>query len=222
MVGDLSRASIIVSDIDVKLMSANDVDSRSLDVDQDGQVDIRFVIRSHYTMGAGASGHAYIAAEHVDVGLTGFLGDDSTFVDTSVWTWASSSTQYSVEHRTSVTRACRPFGDASLLSVVSDRPKLQPYVAGEQLTIADSFIVDSVRLVEQQGSSMLNYLGVVNDTLYTSQYWYNSNCNSFPNGQIIYAGFRIEQSGNYRLGWVMFSVLSDSWIKIHQVALQND
>lgn len=221
-IGDLSNASLVLSDHDVRVFGPNGIASKSVDVDQDGQQDIRFVIRSYYTMGAGPSGHAYIAAEHAAVGLTGFMGDDSTFVDTATATWSSGSGQYSVEHRTTITRACRPFSDAVLSSVASQRPKLRTYMPAEELQEDASYISDSVRLVLQQGSSMLNYLGVVNDTLYTSQYWYNSNCNTFPNGQLNYTGFRIEQNGTYRLGWIMFTVLEDRWVKIHQVALQND
>jgi hypothetical protein len=220
VIGDPANATLLVVDDTIK-GAVNIPRTRNLDVDQDGQTDIRIVLNCTHTLGTGYRVRAYIAPEHPDAGLTGFYTNDSTFTSTSYTFINSSASGYSVERRQLVRSSCRPLLDGELVSVTSNRTRLKTFSPGELLALEETFIADSVRLVSNISSSLLNYHGVVNDTLYTSQYVSSINCNAFPQGQPNYIGFRVQRPEDTILGWIKFSIISDEWIALHQVAVRN-
>ena len=218
MVGDLSNAEIVYSDVLVQSPYVGSIE-QGFDIDGDGNSDVRFVIRAYQSLGAGHSGHAYIAPMHQGMSLSGTLSNDTTYSKTVITVLSSS--QWSAEVRSSYLYGCRPFLDSMTYSITAENPQLSWFEPGSHLSINSDFLTDSVRLIEQPTSSMLMINGVVNDTLYTSQYSNHIDCNFPPLDELTYLGFRLTTASGPALGWIMFTALDSQRIAIHQIAVQR-
>lgn len=221
VVGDLTGMQLIQGNTALTLMGMYDVATAHFDIDGDGDQDLRLGFFRESTLGMGLRTWAWLLPLDTGLALGGSHATDTTFIRTEVDTMNPGS-QWTVEIRTTTHFNCSPMPGATDSSFSPDRPQLERYISGEWLSADQNFITDSINLFAGplQYTSTLGMIGLSNDTATTVQSTFTRDCNYPSFGSPTYVGFRINGANGPRVGWLLFTIVDESSILIHQVVVQ--
>ncbi len=192
--------------------------SLNLDVNNDGKMDIQYNISFGGSPGSGYAGiHTLnILNSNISLGVysyydTTFFRNDTVY-DSTIGLYAYMNKLYFFTRHTSAD---------SVVSLNNYPFKTKILEKENKLNQADQF--------RSQQTYLMNYsydhktvIKQTKDTTYVLVYNENINKNPYPLNKEIYFGFRINDNGVSRLGWLRFMIIADADAKIIETAIQKN
>lgn len=90
----------------------------------------------------------------------------------------------------------------------------------DSISVTDSWITDSITLIEDINWSVTQITGPPDTTVFRVYYYYHK-CHNFPNNTIAYIGIKKENAGKIKLGWIKLSVSQNRIISVLEAAIQK-
>lgn len=213
--------SVVDSNLIINLGGAFQ-DTLKLQLDGGGDPEIMFTLMGYSTPQLGSISEIGLMVGSSAVGLhimnsadTSWIGDE---VDTII------GGQWTVEVRTSHKNDCAAFPGAGTFSTDAQDMDLVVLDSGEDLSVNDTFGPFSDLAYRSPGSttSMPSVTGFSGDTVFTSLYYSTFDCDYLPLDVPMYVGFKWNDGGTERLGWIHFLLEHPREVRVQEVAVQRD
>lgn len=190
--------------------------SFSIDLDGNGKDDIVFESVEWGSAGIGHHPRSTIMCLHSNIELLGSFTSDTLYLNRSTTIYQGIDGNFSLWKN--INYSCFPYDDNDSIAEINQTFEITPLNKVDLISINDTYIVDTITLVDDSYSLPPFPIRIDGDTtIYEFTTHYN-NCYAFPLDEIKYIGLKLNQE---RLGWVKISIFDQNKILIHESGLQE-
>ncbi len=189
-----------------------------LDLDRNGQNDIRLVSNQPGSLGSGVFPIAQIQCLNGDFGLAGLRLTDTTFVhwDTSYVVSTGHVSVYCIRYLTCE----RSNKKDSVEALIPNHFNLKDFGVNDVIKQTGDFHGDTFTLGKTQSIfGVPELIGVSNDSTFYLVNRSLDNCYSMPNGVERYLAFK--RIGSNQMGWIKLTLIDHFKIHLKQTAIQK-
>lgn len=193
--------------------------SLKIDVNTDGIPDLTYILSIDGSSSAGFAGVHKLRVLHKNIAFIGTPYHDTTYIhlDTSIVYPGGPSVEISMHKWFGYTRLS-PLDD--VFSINNYPFKAKAFAPFDRIKQSDTYDTSMVELMNYNiGHRIMST--TVHDTTFI--HYSNSpvNKNPFPSGKGMYLGFRLNDNGIIRLGWIEFNMVQDGAVHIFETAIQK-
>ena len=215
-----TKANLLVQNYDTVLIGGyHNKIYLDLDVNNDGENDVRFGSEIWGSPNLGQNPKSTISPLHNNLFLSGITKDDTTFLNIIQNTETSSGNAVKVYsyYRFSCIRISI---DDSIYTLSPGQFKLVSKSVDETLKKTDYFKSEPFILADNYPISYSTPV-ISNDTTYYKQSTTNKSCDYFPADKIGYIGFKLIHQDTEKLGWLKISINNNYKISILESVIQQ-
>ena len=203
------------------LQTSNNEEYYEIDLNKDGQPDIKLTSRLVMSVFFGNPVFSYIKCENEDVALLGdiILQEHYVHSDTTV------TQQEGVTFQTITnTHTCERVDDTDIIEETEEKLSLRAANAGESFGLEDDFLSTEVALNDIE-YGFCDDPEEISDNFFTQVCNnYNDDCDYFPVDKEQYIGFKFNINGRDHLGWIKIILeenMGDYYVRLIESAVQK-
>ncbi len=212
--------NMIVTNHDTILVGGyHDTQKLDIDIDNDNVKDIRLISEIWGSPGLGQNPCSKIWSLHDKMLINGYFTNDTSFLNRSTRIFSGPNNTTEIYEYYNYT--CHQIDESdSILHIYYDMFKLLPMDRGNPLNMNDSFKADSITLIDDWYGNPYTQEYYGTDTVLFKVNTFYNDCNVFPLDVIKYIGFKLEDEGESRLGWIKLSVIDKFKVILLETAIQ--
>lgn len=180
-----------------------------IDLNKDGQTDIKLTSKCVLSVFLGNPVYSYIKCENEDVALLGDIIMQEHYVhsDTTV---TQNEEGEGLFQKITKTHTCERIDDTDVIEETEEKLSLIAGNAGESFGLEDDFLSTEVLLNDIQYGFCSDPEGWGTDFMTQVCNIYKKDCDYFPTGKEQYIGFKFNKNGRDHLGWMKI-ILEESY-----------
>jgi hypothetical protein len=189
----------------------------NLDLDKNGINDIQFESEVWGSSAIGNHPCSRIKSLHENAMIYVFYKNDTSFVnlDTIVYYGGTNSVVIGLY----INNTCHRIDENDTIFGITPSAKVKPLNKGEVIKLGDTYIADTITLIDDSYQFPPALVEENDDTTIYSIYSFYNNCNEFPLDEITYIGIKLVNES--RLGWIKISIVDKNRISILESGIQK-
>ena len=220
-IGNNSGLQVTQLNLDITSPSFGVWDEKEVDINNDGQMDLRFRSIYHGSSGLGLFYNYRIETIHNDCSIAGTIANDTM--------WLKNDTTYLVNPQGGMAiiwelkRACAQL-DASYTQLDVDHDQLSTtlFQSGETLKVSDYFSKETTYLhsLSDHSTPLELEMTIVDTNYYSVASVIREVCEPATDNVSGYLGFKLNTSNGTKLGWVKLAITDAYSIQVSETAIQ--
>lgn len=170
-----------------------------IDLNKDGQADIKLTSRCVMSAFLGNPVYSYIKCENEDVALLGDIIMQEHYVHSDTAVTQNEGVTYQTITKT---HTCERVDDTDVIEETEEKLSLRAANAGESFSLEDDFLTTEVALNDIEYGFCNDPEGWGTDFITQICNNYKNDCDCFPTDKEQYIGFKFNKNGRDHLGWI--------------------